>query len=46
MLRANCSSQVGVSIVAGSPSFDVSAQVPSSATIADLLSDGAFTLVV
>ena len=46
MLRADCSSQVGASIVAGSLSFGVFAQVPSSATIADLLSDGAFTQVV
>ena len=45
MLEANCSSQVGVSIVAGSPSFNVSTLVLSSATIADLLFDGAFTQV-
>ena len=45
MLRANCSSQVGVSIVAGSPSFNVSTLVLSSTTIADLLSDGASTQV-
>ena len=45
MLRVSCSSRVGVSIVAGSPSFDVSALVLSSITIADLLCDGAFTQV-
>ena len=45
MLKASCSSQVSVSIVVGSPSFDVSALVLSSATIADLLFDGAFTQV-
>ena len=45
MLRVSCSSQAGVSIVAGFPSFDVSTLDPSSATVADLLSDGAFTRV-
>ena len=46
VLRVSCSSQAGVSIVAGFPSSGVSTPVPSSATVADLLSDGAFTQVV